>query len=149
MTAETASAVTIGPVRGAIVAVLLAVGVFFLVVGTVGLLRLPDVYNRMHATSKATTLGTASILLAGFVFYGPGGTGLVALVAVVFLFVTAPTGAHVISQAAHRMGVDFHGGVDWPGEGGGERAAEASDAAERADGADERDGRDGATPGDD
>ncbi|AUV81406.1 cation:proton antiporter [Salinigranum rubrum] len=124
MTAEAASAVSIGPVRGALIVLLVAVGVAFLVVGTVGLLRLPDVYNRMHATSKATTLGAASIALAAFVFYGPGGDGLIGLVTVVFLFVTAPTGAHMISQAAHRMGVGFYGGVEWPGEGGGERAEE-------------------------
>jgi multicomponent Na+:H+ antiporter subunit G len=124
MTAEAASAVTVGPVRGALVVLLVAVGVAFLIVGTVGLLRLPDVYNRMHATSKATTLGAASIALATFVFYGPGGTGLSALVTVLFLFLTAPTGAHVISQAAHRLGVDFYGGVEWPGAGGGERADE-------------------------
>ncbi|WP_255150492.1 monovalent cation/H(+) antiporter subunit G [Halorarius halobius] len=94
---------------------LIAVGAFFLVVGTVGLLRLPDVYNRMHATSKATTLGAASIFLAGFVQFGPTGAGLVCLVGIVFLFLTAPTGAHVVSRAAQRMGVDFAGGVVWPG----------------------------------
>jgi multicomponent Na+:H+ antiporter subunit G len=131
--AGAANAVTVGPLRGALVVVLLAVGVAFLTVGTVGLLRLPDVYNRMHATSKATTLGAASILLAGFVFYGPGGTGLNALVTVLFLFVTAPTGAHVISQAAHRMGVEFHGGVEWPGEGGGERADEVGERQDDPD----------------
>ena len=122
-----AEAVSVGPLRAAVVLLLVAIGVFFLLVGTVGLLRLPTVYNRMHATSKATTLGAGVIALAGFVLFGldpaaPGGDGLIALVTVVFLFVTAPTGAHMISQAAHRMGVDFFGGVTWPGKGGGERA---------------------------
>lgn len=92
-----------------------AVGAFFLTVGTVGLLRLPNVYNRMHATSKATTLGAASVFLAGVVQFGPGGAGLVSLVGIVFLFLTAPTGAHMISRAAQRMGVDFETGVGWPG----------------------------------
>ena len=114
LAAEAASGPTVGPVRTALVLVLLVVGTFFLVIGTVGLLRLPDVYNRMHATSKATTLGAASIALAGFVFFGPGGDGLMALVTVFFLFVTAPTGAHVISQAAQRMGVEFAGDATWP-----------------------------------
>jgi multicomponent Na+:H+ antiporter subunit G len=145
MTAEAASAVTVGPLRGALVVVLVAVGTAFLLVGTVGLLRLPDVYNRMHATSKATTLGAASILLASWIFYGPGGRGLNALVTVLFLFVTAPTGAHMISQAAHRMGVDFHGGVEWPGEGGGERADEVGERRDDPD----AEGGTGATPGDD
>jgi multicomponent Na+:H+ antiporter subunit G len=100
---------------GAVVA-LLAVGVFFLVVGTVGLLRLPNVYNRMHATSKATTLGAASVFLAGAVYFGPRGAGLVSLVGVVFLFITAPTGAHMISRAAAKAGVPFEPGVYWPAE---------------------------------
>ncbi|MFB6080072.1 MAG: monovalent cation/H(+) antiporter subunit G [Haloferacaceae archaeon] len=104
----------IGPVRAVLVLALVAVGSFFLTVGVVGLLRLPTVYNRMHATTKATTLGAASISLAGFVFYGPGGDGLLALVTVLFLFLTAPTGAHMISRSAQRMGVPFVDGVDWP-----------------------------------
>ena len=91
-----------------------AVGAFFLLVGTVGLLRLPDVYNRMHATSKATTLGAAGIFLAGFVHFGPTGAGLVSLVGIVFLFLTAPTGAHMISRSAQRMGVDFALDARWP-----------------------------------
>ncbi|QSG06020.1 Multisubunit Na+/H+ antiporter, MnhG subunit [Halapricum desulfuricans] len=100
--------------RVAVLAALLAIGSFFLLVGTVGLLRLPDVYNRMHATSKATTLGAASLFLAGTVYFGPEGPGLVSLVGIVFLFLTAPTGAHVISRAAHKMGVPFYGRADWP-----------------------------------
>lgn len=113
--AADAAATTVGPLRAALVVAFVVVGSAFLVVGVVGLLRLPDVYNRMHATSKATTLGAASISFAGFVFYGPGGEGLLSLVTVVFLFVTAPTGAHLISRAAQRMGVPFAGGASWPG----------------------------------
>ncbi|WP_410765127.1 monovalent cation/H(+) antiporter subunit G [Haloferax sp. DFSO60] len=116
MTAESAAAVTVGPLRAALVILLTLVGSFFLVVGTIGLIRFPTVYNRMHATSKATTLGTASIALAGSVFYLPAGDGLMSLVTVLFLFVTAPTGAHMISQAAQEMGVPFLDGVQWPVE---------------------------------
>ena len=115
MTAESAAA-AVGPLRTALTIALVVVGVFFLVVGTVGIIRLPTVYNRMHASSKATTLGAGMTALAGFVYYGPGGQGLSALVTVVFLFLTAPTGAHVISRAANRMGVPFLEGVEWPGE---------------------------------
>ena len=106
--------------RAVLVTALIAVGAFFLTVGTVGLLRLPDVYNRLHATSKATTLGAASIFLAGFVFFGPGGEGLVSLVGIGFLFLTAPTGGHLISRAAQKMGIPFFGDADWPFEDDGE-----------------------------
>jgi multicomponent Na+:H+ antiporter subunit G len=112
------AASTVGPIRTVLVLALLVVGSFFLLVGTIGLLRLPNVYNRMHATTKATTLGAASFALGGFVYYGPGGDGLLSLVTVIFLFLTAPTGAHMISRAAQRMGVPFVDGVSWPGETG-------------------------------
>lgn len=103
-------------IQAAIVTALIAVGSFFLLVGTVGLLRLPDVYNRMHATSKATTLGAASIFLAGFVYFNAQAEGLTSLVGILFLFLTAPTGAHTISRSAQKMGVEFERGATWPGE---------------------------------
>ncbi|MFC6988364.1 monovalent cation/H(+) antiporter subunit G [Haloplanus sp. GCM10025708] len=115
---EATAATAVGPIRAALVVALVTVGSLFLLVGTIGLLRLPNVYNRMHATTKATTLGAASVALAGFVYYGPGGDGLMSLVTVVFLFLTAPTGAHMISRAAQRMGIPFIEGASWPGETG-------------------------------
>jgi multicomponent Na+:H+ antiporter subunit G len=101
--------------QAVVVAALVVVGSFFLLVGTVGLLRLPNVFNRMHATSKAATLGTASIMLGATVYFGPQGAGLTSLVGIVFLFFTAPTGAHVISRAARKMGISFLEDVSWPG----------------------------------
>ncbi|WP_306052522.1 monovalent cation/H(+) antiporter subunit G [Natronococcus wangiae] len=101
-------------IHAAVVIALIAVGVFFLTVGTIGLLRLPNVYNRMHATSKPTTLGTAAIFVAGFVRFGPGQEGLTALIGIVFLFLTVPTGAHMIARAAEQIGVPFEASVVWP-----------------------------------
>jgi len=95
---------------------LVVVGSFFLTVGTIGLLRLPNVYNRMHATSKPATIGAVAIFLAGFAYFGPGGAGLPSLIGIVFLFITVPTGAHMISRAAERTGVPFLGSVTWPGK---------------------------------
>jgi multicomponent Na+:H+ antiporter subunit G len=105
---------TMNLLQAAVVTALIVVGSFFLAVGTIGLLRLPNVYNRLHATSKAATLGAASIFLAGFVYFDGGGSGLVSIVGIVFLFLTAPTGAHMISRAARRMGIDFLPDVYWP-----------------------------------
>ncbi|WP_136690125.1 monovalent cation/H(+) antiporter subunit G [Halorhabdus amylolytica] len=98
-----------------IIGFLIVLGVFFLLIGTFGLIRLPDVYNRMHATSKATTLGAASLFLAGFASFGPRGAGLTSLVGILFLFLTVPTGAHMISRSAQKMGVPFFGDATWPG----------------------------------
>ncbi|MFD1561966.1 monovalent cation/H(+) antiporter subunit G [Haloarchaeobius amylolyticus] len=118
----------------AIVIVLVVVGAFFLTVGTIGLLRLPNVYNRMHATSKPTTLGTAAIFLAGFVEFGPGSEGLTALIGIAFLFLTVPTGAHMIARAAERAGISFLGSVTWPDPNAVERSGPArSDDAETSD----------------
>jgi len=100
--------------QAVVVGVLVVTGTFFLLVGTIGLLRLPNVYNRLHATSKATTLGAASLFLAGFAYFGPRGAGLTSLVGIVFLFLTAPTGAHMISRSAQKIGVPFVEGVSWP-----------------------------------
>lgn len=103
-------------VRVWIVVGLIVVGSFFLTVGTIGLLRLPNVYNRMHATSKPATIGTVAVFLAGFSYFGPGGAGLPSLIGILFLFLTVPTGAHMISRAAQRTGVPFLGSVTWPGK---------------------------------
>ncbi len=121
-----AGATVLGQARSVVIVALIAVGCFFLTVGTIGLLRLPNVYNRMHATSKPTTLGTAAIFLAGFVHFGPGAGGLPSLVGVLFLFLTVPTGAHMISRAAQRIGVPFLGTVVWPTETGDEAAEDDS-----------------------
>ncbi|WP_435335452.1 monovalent cation/H(+) antiporter subunit G [Haloarchaeobius sp. TZWWS8] len=124
-------------IQYAVVAALVLVGSFFLLVGTIGLIRLPNVYNRMHATSKATTLGAASMFLAGFVYFDFQGVGLESLVGILFLFLTAPTGAHMISRSARKMGVDFLEEVEWPVSGAGidagRRRGDAAESAEPAD----------------
>jgi multicomponent Na+:H+ antiporter subunit G len=118
--------VTLATLADLTVVALVVIGCFFLAVGTIGLLRLPNVYNRMHATSKPTTLGTAAIFFAGFVRFGPGGAGLTSLVGILFLFLTVPTGAHMISRAAQKTGVPFLGGVTWPSSGGADDREEST-----------------------
>lgn len=84
---------------------LVTVGLFFLTVGTLGLVRLPETLNRMHATSKASTLGVGFTLLAGAVKFYPNGVYLSAILAMFFMFLTAPTGAHLIARAAYRQDI--------------------------------------------
>jgi multicomponent Na+:H+ antiporter subunit G len=115
LAAESGETFSVGTIQGAVVVALVVVGTFFVAVGTLGLLRLPNVYNRMHATSKPTTLGAGMIAVGGWVYFGFDGGALLSLVTVVFLFLTAPTGAHMISRAAQRMGVPFEEEVSWPG----------------------------------
>jgi len=80
---------------------LVLLGLFFLSIGTLGLLRLSDTLERMHATSEATTLGVGFIVLAGIVDFYPDGIYLSAILVLVFLFITAPTGAHMIARATY------------------------------------------------
>jgi len=82
--------------------ILILSGTFFLAAGSIGLLRFPDVLCRMHATTKTTTLGACSIFLAATVKYGNSPIGLKAFLALGFLLLTAPVGAHMIARAAYR-----------------------------------------------
>lgn len=97
-----------------LVSVLLIIGLFFLLTGTFGLIRLRDVYARMHATSKSTTFGVVGMVLAALFYlrYLGLSSGLKEFVIVIFLFLTAPVGAHMIARAAYHAGVSlWKGGV--------------------------------------
>ena len=85
--------------------VFLTVGVAFDIFGCIGLVRLPDVYNRLQAATKAVTLGTAMILISVLFFTGFGAIGVKALLCIWFILITSPTAAHAISRAAHRSGI--------------------------------------------
>ncbi|WP_407356168.1 monovalent cation/H(+) antiporter subunit G [Methanolobus sp. WCC5] len=80
-------------------------GILFVFVGMVGLLRLPDVYNRLHATTKIATLGTFGVMIAIAINTGFSGIGLKAITVGIFLLLTAPVSAHMIARAAHRHGI--------------------------------------------
>ena len=83
-----------------LVALLLVIGGVFALVGAVGLLRFPDVFMRLHAPTKAATLGVGGVLLAGLVLAWSGGEfGLNLLLITLFVFVTAPVSASLLSQA--------------------------------------------------
>jgi multicomponent K+:H+ antiporter subunit G len=85
-----------------LVGLLLLVGAGFTLVGSIGLVRLPDFFMRLHGPSKATTLGVGAIVVASLLHVGMGeGTGgLRELAITLFLFITAPITAHLLSKAA-------------------------------------------------
>ena len=90
---------------GAIIACLL-LSLFFTLVSTVGVLRLPDVYSRAHTASQADTLG-AGFGIAGVVLsLGVGTATVKAILLLVFIFVTNPTAAHAIARSADEEGVE-------------------------------------------
>ncbi|HUP35657.1 MAG TPA: monovalent cation/H(+) antiporter subunit G [Candidatus Limnocylindria bacterium] len=85
-------------------AVLLA-GLFFHVVAGVGVLRLPDFYTRLHALSKADTMGTLLVLSAVALAEGASLTAVKVIFIAVFFFLGNPAAAHAIARAARRAGL--------------------------------------------
>lgn len=85
--------------------VLAAAGSALVLLAAVGLVRMPDLFTRMQAASKASTLGAAAILAAVAVRFGDLGIGVRAGLTCLFLFLTAPVAAHVIARAGYRSKV--------------------------------------------
>jgi multicomponent Na+:H+ antiporter subunit G len=95
-------------------AFLFLVGGFFIFVGSLGVLRMPDVYNKLQAGTKATTLGFVSLSL-GLLCFQPGWTLKILLIAL-FVLMTNPIGSHALARAAKNTGLAAVG--DKNGEGG-------------------------------
>ena len=84
-----------------VIAVPLVVGGVFTLVGAIGLLRFPDFFMRLHAPTKASTLGVGGVLLASMGWsWARGDAGLHELLITLFLFVTAPVSANLMAMAA-------------------------------------------------
>ena len=92
-------------VAGVIGGALLLVGVAFLLGGTIGLIRLPDLYARAHAASKCDTVGACSILAALLLLGAPGSAGLKLVLLALLILVSGPTTAHALARCAFRSGV--------------------------------------------
>ena len=84
---------------------LIIIGILFDFLGCVGLIRFPDVYNRLQAATKCVTLGTCGILLGLVCFKGFSATGIKAILCLVFIILTAPVSAHALARGAYRSGV--------------------------------------------
>ncbi len=80
-------------------------GIAFDFFGVLGLMRLPDVYNRLQAATKCVTFGTAGLLFGVFLIQGFNTFGFKAILGIIFVFLTSPVAAHAISRAAHRSGI--------------------------------------------
>ncbi|WP_406671445.1 monovalent cation/H(+) antiporter subunit G [Methanolobus sp. ZRKC4] len=85
--------------------VVLIIGLFFVFLAMLGLARLPDVYNRLHTTTKIGTLGAFGVMLSILLKVGFSPMGVKAITVGLFLLLTAPIAAHMIGRAAHRHGV--------------------------------------------
>ncbi|WP_292893193.1 monovalent cation/H(+) antiporter subunit G [Nitratireductor sp.] len=89
--------------------ILVIIGAAFTLIAAIGILRLPDLYTRMHAASKAGTLGSGLMLVALAIFAQDQAIVTRALAAVVFFLLTAPISAHLLAKAAYAAGYRLWG----------------------------------------
>src|SRR4030043_493025 len=87
--------------------VFIAVGLLFDLLGCIGLVRLPDIYNRLQAATKCVILGTCLILVGVAVSAGWDAKPLTikSLLCALFILLTSPVGAHALARGAYRSGV--------------------------------------------
>ena len=85
--------------------ILITIGILFDIFGCIGLVRFPDVYNRLQASTKCVTLGTILLLIGIAFISGVGPTGTRAIICAVFILITSPTAAHAIAKGAYASGV--------------------------------------------
>ncbi|WP_284140474.1 MULTISPECIES: monovalent cation/H(+) antiporter subunit G [unclassified Virgibacillus] len=90
-----------------IISLSLLLGTFFILSSSLGIVRFPDIYTRLHAATKASTLGLAGILIGAFLFLYVEHSIVSGklLLALIFILITAPVAGHMISRAAHHAGV--------------------------------------------
>ncbi|HUT30235.1 MAG TPA: monovalent cation/H(+) antiporter subunit G [Sedimentisphaerales bacterium] len=81
--------------------ILIVIGIFFDIFGCIGLVRFPDVYNRLQASTKCVTLGTILLLLGVALASGSGAIGGKAITCAIFILITSPTAAHAIAKGAY------------------------------------------------
>jgi len=91
-------------VAAIVVSVLLMAGALFALVAALGIVRLPDLYTRMHAASKAGTVGSGLLLFAAGIESGEIAVFARSLAGFVFFILTAPVAAHLLARAAHKTG---------------------------------------------
>lgn len=84
-----------------LVSIFLLIGAFFMLVGGIGMIRLPDLFMRLHAPTKSSTLGLGSFLIAAMIFAAfHGRLGFAEILITLLAFITAPVSANLMAQAA-------------------------------------------------
>lgn len=86
----------------------LVAGVVFVLAGSIGVLRLPDFYTRMHAAGVTDTLGAELIMIGLILQSGWSALSLKLALIGVFIFLTSPTASHAVANAAYRAGLKPH-----------------------------------------
>ncbi|WP_100398269.1 monovalent cation/H(+) antiporter subunit G [Bacillus sp. FJAT-44742] len=92
-----------------LISIFVLIGAFFSLLAAIGIIRMPDVYGRLHAATKSATLGVISLMTGTFLYFLLVEGLFVAkfLLVILFVFLTAPLAAQMISRSAHRIGVSL------------------------------------------
>lgn len=93
------------PLNFIVSSIIVSVGVFFLLVGSIGLIRLPDFYSRAHAVGKSDTLGVMLVVLGLVVHEGVSLNSVKLIMITIFVGLTSPTATHALAKAAFRFGL--------------------------------------------
>ncbi len=94
-----------------VTSLLLLLGSLFMLLSAIGLIKMPDLFTRMHAATKVGTVGVSGIVLAVAVHFEQMKVAAPALLIIVFFLATAPIAAHMIGRAAYEMGVELWKGT--------------------------------------
>jgi multicomponent Na+:H+ antiporter subunit G len=86
---------------------IIAIGVMFDLLGCIGMVRFPDVYNRLQAGTKCVTLGVCLILAGTIIMAEANPTRMKAVLCVLFILITSPTAAHALARAARVSGIQL------------------------------------------
>lgn len=86
-----------------IASVLLVIGAGFMLISALGIVRFPDLYTRMHAATKASSLGVMLILAAVCIYFFSWLILVKAILTIIFIFATVPVASHLIAGTAHSM----------------------------------------------
>lgn len=92
-------------------AIIMFIGSTFMLIGAIGVVRMPDLMSRMHASTKAATFGMGLVFIGIAVFFFNLGDTARACIGILFIALTAPVGSHVIARAAYFMDIQLWEGT--------------------------------------
>lgn len=92
-------------IRTIIAGIFLVFGCFFIVVASIGIIRFPDFYSRMHPAGKTDTLGQSMVLIGLMIYEGFSLVSVKLLIIIIFIFIANPTATHAIANAAQVVGL--------------------------------------------
>lgn len=92
-------------IRELFISVFLVTGSLFILVASIGLLRMPDIYTRMHAATKATSWGIMLILVGVMIYFPTTAIIIKSLLIIIFLYLTTPVAANLLGKTSLEMGI--------------------------------------------